>query len=182
MLIRTRLALALIAILAVTLSAFSVALYEVMRSNLVSEIRQDVQQRADVLALATAPAQGTNALRLPRLGAFSMPDTYVQIRSSSGAILASSGNLGSTRLPLIPSAVWGPGAKEVRFNGVPLVVRGRPIIIGGRIRAYVLVAEAPAAIYLLLGRLRSFLYPGTGLLSSLPESPCGFWCGDPFAL
>src|SRR5947209_7268511 len=163
MLIRTRLTLALVVILVVALTTFSIVIYQVMHASLVSQIREDVEQRAAVLAVATAPAQGSTALRLPSLNAFSMPDTYIQVRSSTGAVLASSGNLGKIRLPILGAAVWGPGAEEVRVNGVPLVVRGRPIMVGGKLRAYVLVAEAPHAIYLLLGRLRNLLYPGTAI-------------------
>jgi two-component system, OmpR family, sensor kinase len=163
MLIRTRLALALMVILAIALTTFSFVIYEVMRSSLVSEMQRDVRQRANTIAIATAPAHGSTTLRLPRLDVFNAQDAYVQIRSPSGGILATSSNLGNLWLPLPRNDARAGTVQEVRVRGVPLIMSGRKIMVGGKERAYVLVAQTPSTIYLALNRLRQFLFPGTAL-------------------
>jgi two-component system, OmpR family, sensor kinase len=102
MLIRTRLALAVVAILVVAMTIFSIVTYEVMRSSLTSDVRREVQLRADAIVAATWPAHGTTALRLPRLNVFTAPDTYIQIQDASGSVLKSSGNLEHRTLPILP--------------------------------------------------------------------------------
>lgn len=161
MLIRTRLALALVVILTLALTAFSVGIYEVVRSSLVSQMRSDVQQRADAITAVTAPASGTTRLRLPGLAVLNSPDTLIQIRGANGATLAKSGNLGNLWLPILPSDIGARRVRELRIRGILLVLAGREIVVDGKVRAYVLVARAPNTIYLALNTLRMFLYPGT---------------------
>ena len=163
MLIRTRLALALIAILVITMVAFSVVTYEVVRSSLTSDVRREVQLRADAIVAATWPAHSSSALRLPRLQVFTAPDTYIQIQSATGTVLKSSGNLEQRRLPILPAAIRAKRTEEIAVGGVPLVLSERQIIVGGKVLAYVLVGQTPHQIYLALGQLRQFLYPGTAV-------------------
>jgi two-component system OmpR family sensor kinase len=163
MLIRTRLALALVAILVVAMTIFSIVTYEVTRSSLTSDVRREVQLRADAIVAATWPAHGTTALRLPRLNVFTAPDTYIQIRSANGTVLKSSGNLEHRTLPILPAAIRAHQVQEVKVGGLPLVLCERPIIVGGRVSAYVLVGQTPHQIYLALGQLRNFLYPATAI-------------------
>jgi signal transduction histidine kinase len=170
LLIRTRLALALVIILALVLTTFSVVIYQTTRSNLLSEVERDVRQRATSIALASVPANEQQAMRLPRMDVFTAPDTYIQVRGQDGRILASSGNLGNRALPLIQSAIRSHQVVEAHLGGVPLFVYARPVVASGRVLGYVVVARTPRTIYQALNRLRQLLYPGAAvalLLSGL---------------
>jgi signal transduction histidine kinase len=163
LLIRTRLALALVVILAAVLTTFSVVLYQVTRSSLLTEVRSDVRQRATSIAQATAPAPGHRSMRLPRMDVFTAPDTYIQVRGPDGRILASSGNLGNRVLPLIHSAIRSHQVVEAHLGGVPLFVCALPVVTHGRVLGYVVVARTPRTIYQALIQLRQLLYPGAAI-------------------
>ncbi len=174
MLIRTRLALALVAILIVAMTAFSIVTYEVMRTSLTSDVRRDVQLRADAIVAATWPAHGSTALRLPKLHVFTAPDTYIQIQNAHGKVIASSGDLEHRTLPILAAALRAHQTEEVAIGGVPLVLSERPITVNGQIQAYVVVGQTPHQIYLALGQLRRFLYPGTAIALLLAGATAWF--------
>ena len=156
--IRTRLALWFTMIMAAVLATLTVAVYELTRDSLLKEVQQDVRQRAALIAAAapTPPqASGTDV--------FSAPDVFVQILDPSGHVLGSSSNLGGRNLPFLRSAIRADQVSDVRLGGRPLFLYGRPVMSGGRLQGYVLVARSPVTIYQALGRLRSFLYPGAAL-------------------
>jgi signal transduction histidine kinase len=163
LLIRTRLALALVIILAIVLTTFSVVIYETTRSSLLAEVTSDVRQRTTGLALAMAPAPGNQSLRLPRMDVFTAPDTYIQVRGPDGRILASSGNLGNRALPLISSAIRTHQVVEAHLGGVPLFVGARPVVANGRVLGYAVVARTPRTIYQAVAKLRQLLYPGVAI-------------------
>src|SRR5438874_10734986 len=105
MYIRTRLALWFMLILAVALAAFSVAIFQLTRSNLLTEIDHDVRQRAAAIHATVLPTPGETTLRVPQLDVFSSPDCYLQVLDQHGKVLASSGNLGNRTLPLLQDAI-----------------------------------------------------------------------------
>ena len=155
MYIRTRLTLWFLLILALVLAAFGYAIYEITRESLLAEVNRDVQQRASELAAVTRPAPGRLRLHIPPLDVFKAPDTYVQIVSSSGHVLARSANLGQRTLPVRPGRIG-----ETRLAGVPLVVCAKPVRVGSHVLGYAVVARTPRTIYQAVGRLRSILFDG----------------------
>jgi len=166
MTIRTRVALWFVLILAVVLGVFSYAIWQLTLRTVVDEVNRDVGQRAAMTAAWVRPGpQGS--LRLPTLGAFSEPDTYLQVRNPRGLVLDSSANLGQRTLPLDRAAIAAGRTEEVWLAGVPVNLTGRAVFIAGRLRAYVLVGRSASTIYLALGRLRDILYPGAPLALAL---------------
>ncbi len=159
MTIRTRVALWFVLILAVVLGLFSYATWQLTLRTVVAEVQRDVRQRAALTAALVHPGpQGR--LRLPTLGVFSAPDTYLQVRDPRGAVLASSANLGRRVLPLDRATIAAGRITEIRLAGVPVILAGQAVSLDGRLRAYVLVGRSASAIYLALARLRGVLYPG----------------------
>src|SRR5260370_17651403 len=99
MYIRTRLALWFMLILSVVLTAFSVTIYQLTKSNLLTEIDTDVRQRATMLNLATHPYPEETTMHVPKLDVFASPDIYLQVLDQRGTVLASSLNLANPTLP-----------------------------------------------------------------------------------
>jgi signal transduction histidine kinase len=160
MYIRTRLALWFMLILSVVLTAFSVTIYQLTKSNLLTEIDTDVRQRAAMLSLATHPYSQETTLRVPRLDVFASPDIYLQVLDQSGRVLASSGNLGNRTLPLMRVAIAADQVREARVGSTLLFVYGRAVIAHNQLLGYVLVARSPHTIYFALGSLLHILIPG----------------------
>src|SRR5438874_6848046 len=98
MYIRTRLALWFMLILSVVLTVFSVTIYQLTKSNLLTEIDTDVRQRAAMLHLATHPYPQEITMHVPKLDVFASPDIYLQVLDQRGRVLASSGKLGNRAL------------------------------------------------------------------------------------
>lgn len=159
MYIRTRLALWFMLILAVVLATFSVAIYQVTKNNLLSEIDRDVRQRATILRSTIHLCPGQVTLCVPKLDVFRSPDTYLQAVDQHGTVLASSGNLGNRTLPLMRNAIAADQVKEVSNGTLPLSVYGLPVIINNQLLGYVIVARTPKTIYLALNQLYHILYP-----------------------
>src|SRR5437763_15798691 len=120
MYIRTRLALWFLLILSVVLTAFSVTIYQLTKSNLLTQIDTDVRQRAAMLTLATHPYPQETTLRVPKLDGFASPDIYLQVLDQRGGVLASSGNLGNRALPLMRDATAADPAGEARVGSTLL--------------------------------------------------------------
>src|SRR5260370_16598345 len=87
--IRTRLALLFMLILSVVLTAFSVTIYQLTKSNLLTEIDTDVRQRAAMLSLATHPYPQATTMHVPKLDVLASPDIYLQVLDQHGRVLAS---------------------------------------------------------------------------------------------
>ena len=158
--IRTRLALLFMLILSVVLTAFSVTIYQLTKSNLLTEIDTDVRQRATMLSLATHPYPPETTMHVPKLDIFASPDIYLQVLNQRGSVLASSGNLGNRTLPLMRDAIAADQVREARVGSTPLFVYGRAVIIHHKLLGYVLVACSPRRIYFALGSLLHLLIPG----------------------
>lgn len=156
-----RLALYFVAIMAVVLAALSITVYQLTRDSLLREADRDVRQRAALIAAA----QPINAAQLvtPRTDMFSAPDIFVQILDPAGRVLSSSGNLSGRTLPFHAGAIRADQVQEQRVSDRMLIVYGRPIMSGGMLKGYVLVARSPQTIYVALDRLRSILFPGAAL-------------------
>jgi two-component system OmpR family sensor kinase len=160
MYIRTRLALWFMLILSVVLTAFSVTIYQLTKSNLLTEIDTDVRQRAAMLNLATHPYPQETTMRVPKLDVFASPDIYLQVLDQRGRVLASSGNLGNRTLPLMRDAIAADQVREARVGRTLLFVYGRAMIVHHKVIGYVLVARSPQTIYFALGSLLHTLIPG----------------------
>ncbi len=160
MYIRTRLALWFMLILSVVLTAFSVTIYQLTKSNLLTEIDTDVRQRAAMLSLATHPYPQETTMRVPKLDVFASPDIYLQVLDQHGRVLASSGNLGNRILPLMRDANVADQVREARVGRTLLFVYGRAVIAHSQLLGYVLVARSPQTIYFALGSLLHILIPG----------------------
>jgi two-component system, OmpR family, sensor kinase len=106
--LRWRLALAFAAIMGATLAIFSVLLYVAMRTALETEMDRRLQVRASLVHLTIWP--GTTALTLKDLTsadldiapltALNSPNAYVQVLGTDGHVIAVSGNLHGTSLPI----------------------------------------------------------------------------------
>src|SRR6266849_1358161 len=160
MYIRTRLALWFMLILSVVLMAFSVTIYQLTKSNLLTEIDTDVRQRAAMLTLATHPYPQETTMRVPKLDVFASPDIYLQVLDQRGRVLGSSGNLGNRTLPLMRDAIAADQVREARVGKTLLFVYGRAVIAHHQLLGYVLVARSPPTIYFALGSLLHILIPG----------------------
>src|SRR6266700_377735 len=160
MYIRTRLALLFMLILSVVLTAFSVTIYQLTKSNLLTEIDTDVRQRAAMLNLATHPYPEETTMRVPKLDVFASPDIYLQVLDQHGGVLASSGNLGNRTLPLMRDAIAADQVREVRVGSILLFVYGQAVLVHHKLLGYVLVACSPRRIYFALGSLLHILIPG----------------------
>ena len=122
-----------------------------------------VRDHAAGFAVAAAPPPGQTQPQIPDLDMFNSPDTFVEIVDPGGALIATSPNLGTQRLPFHPDAIKKDQVEDVRLAGSPLILYGKPIDADGQLRGYVLVALAPSPIYFALGRLRMLLIPGGAL-------------------
>jgi two-component system, OmpR family, sensor kinase len=171
--IRTRLTVGFLAIVAAVIAVFGLAVYDLTRQSLLSQLDQSVRDHASELAVAAEPPAGQTTPQLPDIDMFNSPDLFVEIVDSSGAVLGVSGNLGKERLPFHPNAIRSDQVEDVRVDGRPLILYGRPIESGGQLRGYVLVALAPSPIYLALQRLRNLLYPGAAV--ALLVAGIGSW-------
>ena len=160
MYIRTRLALLFMLILSVVLMAFSVTIYQLTKSNLLTEIDTDVRQRAAMLTLATHPYPQETTMRVPKLDVFASPDIYLQVLDQRGRVLASSGNLGNRTLPLMRDAIAADQVREARVGRTLLFEYGRAVISHHQLLGYLLVARSPQTIYFALGSLLHILIPG----------------------
>jgi len=160
MYIRTRLALWFMLILSVVLTVFSVSIYQLTKSNLLTEIDTDVRQRAAMLMLATHPYPQDTTIHVPKLDVFASPDIYLQVLDQHGRVLASSGNLGNRTLPLMRDAIAADQVREARVGSTLLFVYGRAVIAHNQLLGYVLVARSPHTIYFALGSLLHILIPG----------------------
>jgi two-component system, OmpR family, sensor kinase len=173
MYIRTRLALWFMVILSVVLTAFSVTIYQLTKSNLLTEIDTDVRQRAAMLTLATHPYPQETTMRVPKLDVFASPDIYLQVLDQRGRALASSGNLGNRTLPLMRDAITADQVREARVGRTLLFVYGRAVIAHNQLLGYVLVARSPHTIYFALGSLLHILIPG--VIVALVLAGLGIW-------
>jgi two-component system, OmpR family, sensor kinase len=158
MYIRTRLTLWFLLILALMLAAFSLTIYQLTRSNLLGWVKQDVRHQATLLRATIHPCPGAATLCVPPLDVFHSPEIYLQVQDPQGTVLASSGNLGKHRLPLMPAAIAADQVKEVSVDAMPLFVYGQPVVINHQLLGYLIVARSPQTIYYALTQLNHLFY------------------------
>src|SRR5260370_8638040 len=160
MYIRTRLTLWFLLILALMLAAFSLTIYQLTRSNLLGWVEQDVRHQATLLRATIHPCPGAATLCVPPLDVFHSPEIYLQVQDPQGTVLASSGNLGKHRLPLMPAAIAADQVKEVPVDAMPLFVYCQPVVINHQLLGYLIVARSPQTIYYALTQLNHLFYLG----------------------
>ena len=160
MYIRTRLTLWFLFILALMLAVFSMSIYQLIKSNLLGWIDQEVRHQTTIIRAAIHQCAGTTTLCVPQLDVFNMPDIFLQVQDQHGAVLASSGNLGKWTLPLMREAIASDQVKEVLVGNMPLFVYGQPIVINHQLQGYVIVARSPQTVDYALNQLNRFFYLG----------------------
>jgi two-component system, OmpR family, sensor kinase len=137
-----------------------VTIYQLTKSNLLTEIDTDVRQRATMLRLVTHPYPQETTLHVPKLDVFASPDIYLQVLDQRGRVLASSGNLGNRTFPLMRDAIAADQVREARVGSTLLFVYGQAVLVHHKLLGYVLVACSPRRIYFALDRLLHILIPG----------------------
>ncbi len=160
MYIRTRLTLWFLFILTLLLAVFSVTIYQLTHSHLLTWLDQDVHQQATSVQARIHLCPGQTTLCVPPLDVYRSPDIYLQVRSQTGAVLASSGNLENHILPIFHDGSATGEMKEVPVDNMLLVVYCQPLLIDHRLQGYVIAAHAPQTIYYALGQLKNLLIPG----------------------
>jgi two-component system OmpR family sensor kinase len=146
-LIRTRLTLWIIVILAIGLLAFIVTTLIIAQHLLNTLDERRLQQNTNALstALALEPTVSTAQLE-NQLNAFSTDEIYLQYQDPQGKPLASSKNLGRRVFPLAqlrPSITTG-SLSYLTWDNASWYLYARPVITNGHLRGYILVAHDSA--------------------------------------
>lgn len=114
--ISTRVALYVMALLAVLFTGFGLVIYSETRSGVLAEAKRDVSARTAAIAAAVSIDAG-GPLPTGQIDALAAPDLLVQIHDARGTTLMRSANLRGADLPLRRE----PGAigqvEEVRMPG-----------------------------------------------------------------
>lgn len=156
MLIRTRLAVAMVVLFTFVVCVLGVVIYQVTRSTVLGQIRGDVVARvtaaADVLERRPDAAPGAT------VAAVSTETVFVEFTDSAGRPLARSANCPDQPLAPNPAALPPGSAVERRVADLPLLVAAQPVATSGGLR-YVVVARTPQPAYEALSRLRAVLVP-----------------------
>lgn len=143
-LIRTRLTLWIITILAVGLLAFILTTLLIARQLLNNLDDKRLQQNSSALSTAlTLEPVLSSAQMDSQLNAFSSEEFYLQYQDQQGKPIASSTNLGRRVFPftqLRPSIATGR-LYSLTMDNVLWYLSGRPIIVGGHLRGYLIVAR-----------------------------------------
>lgn len=147
MALTTRLALTLALILALTFGGYGIGEFTALRRALLREVDRALLLRAEALA-QTLEREGPEALEATLLGldeaplgASSFPEVFVEILDRHGFPVATSYNLGRSRLPRLsplpsgPITLTSPGDAPLRMLAVPVERDGQRI-------ATVVVAES----------------------------------------
>jgi two-component system, OmpR family, sensor kinase len=160
MYIRTRLTLWFLFILTLLLVVFSITIYQLTHSYLITWLDQDVHEQATSVQISVHLCPGQTKLCVPPLDVFHAPDLYLQVRGQNGGVLASSGNLENHVLPIFYNVPATGQMKEVSVDTMPLVVYCQPVIINHKLQGYALAAHAPGTVYYALGQLKHLLVLG----------------------
>src|SRR5258708_33920584 len=100
MYIRTRLTLWFLLILALMLTAFSLTIYQLTRSNLLGWVEQDVRHQATLLRATIHPCPGAATLCCPPLHVFHSTGIYLQLQHQQATVSASPSTPGQQPLHL----------------------------------------------------------------------------------
>jgi signal transduction histidine kinase len=143
-LIRTRLTLWIIVILAVGLLAFIITTLLIARQLVNNSHEKLLQENISALSTALALEPVLSSAQLERqLNAFSTDDIYVQYQDQQGKPIASSTNLGRRVFPLKqlrPSIATGRTYYLSMDNSL-WYLSARPVIVSGHLRGYLIIAN-----------------------------------------
>ena len=144
MYIRTRLTFWLLLILVVFLITFSAIVSGLTRVFLLANLQSNLRQRTDLIAVAISQNADTSPGKVqPLLNGFATQnlDYYLQVQDQQGKVLARSANLANRTLTLSRAAIASQQVARVQVGQTSFLVYGRPILVNGQIRGYVLAGH-----------------------------------------
>ncbi len=142
-LIRTRLTLWIIIILAVGLLAFIGTTLIIAHQLLTNLNEKRLQQNVSALSLALAQESGLSPpLVQSQLNAFSSSEISLQYQDQQGKPIASSTNLGRTVFPLtqLKPAIAAGRFTSLTIDRTSLVLYGQAVVVKGQVQGYVIGA------------------------------------------
>src|SRR5258708_12817882 len=145
-LIRTRLTLWIIIILAVGLLVFIVTTLIIAHQLLNNLNEKRLQQNVSSLSVALAQEPGLSPpLAQSQLNAFSSSEIYLQYQNQQGKPIASSTNLGRNVFPLtqLRSAIAARRFASLTIDRTPFVLYVQAIVVKGLVQRYVTAASTP---------------------------------------
>lgn len=164
--IRLRLTLLYSAILAITLTAFSVVVY-LMLAWSTRDIMQDTLALEMQRLIETTPDQSPQYVKWPA-DSLGKGDTYWQACDKEGKVLDRTDNLQNHNLPLSPDGlrhIQGglPIYETTLIDHVPLMVYSYPIVTQGQVEGYLQVARPTAEQDQALHLLETSLIAGSSI-------------------
>ena len=147
-LIRTRLTLWIIIILAVGLLVF-IGTTLIIAHQLLNNLNEKrLQQNVSSLSVALAQEPGLSPpLVQSQLNAFSTSEIYLQYQNQQGKPIASSTNLGRNVFPLtqLRSAIAAGRFASLTIDRTPFVLYGQAIVVKGQVQGYIIAASTNIA-------------------------------------
>jgi hypothetical protein len=143
-LIRTRLTLWIIIILAVGLLIFIVTTLIIAHQLLNNLNEKRLQQNVSSLSVALAQEPGLSpTLVQSQLNAFSSSEIYLQYQNQQGKPIASSTNLGRNVFPLtqLRSASAASRFASLTIDRTPFILYGQAIVVKGQVQGYIIAAS-----------------------------------------
>jgi two-component system OmpR family sensor kinase len=143
-LIRTRLTLWIIIILAVGFLVFIVTTLIIAHQLLNNLNEKRLQQNVSSLSVALAQEPGLSPpLVQSQLNAFSSSEIYLQYQNQQGKPIASSTNLGRNVFPLtqLQSAIAAGRFASLTIDRTPFILYGQAIVVKGQVQGYVIAAS-----------------------------------------
>ena len=143
-LIRTRLTLWIIIILAVGLLVF-IGTTLIIAHQLLNNLNEKrLQQNVSSLSVALAQEPGLSPpLVQSQLNAFSSSEIYLQYQNQQGKPIASSTNLGRNVFPLtqLRSAIAAGRFASLTIDRTPFILYGQAIVVKGQVQGYIIAAS-----------------------------------------
>lgn len=142
-LIRTRLTLSILVILAISMLTFVLTTLIIAHSLLQNLDEKRLRQNVSSLSVVLAQESKTStSLMSDQLNAFSSSDVYLQYQDQQGKPLASSRNLGKLILPLsqLRHALATNTVQSTTIGNSSFLMYGQPITSDGKIRGYLIAA------------------------------------------
>ncbi len=147
MYIRTRLTLWFLFILTLLLVAFSITIYQLTHSQLLTWVDQDVHQQATTLRVASTYVQERQDFVCLTSMSSARRMSICRCEVQNGTVLASSSNLEQHMLPILSDTPAAGQMKEMLVDKLLLFVYCQPIMINHQLQGYVIAAHAPQTIY-----------------------------------
>src|SRR5260370_10969918 len=168
-LIRTRLTLWIIIILAVGLLVFIVTTLIIAHQLLNNLNEKRLQQNVSSLSVALAQEPGLSPpLVQSQLNAFSSSEISLQYQDRQGKPIASSTNLGRNVFPLtqLRSAIAAGRFTALTIDRTPFVLYGQAIVAKGQVQGYI-IAASPTADSDTESLIFTLMYSGVGAILTL---------------